>query len=204
MTHIKIALLAVAVIFLGNCSAQQLTSDTSYAKVRDKYFFIDDDSLAVFRLREAPPGNDSALFNPEYGTLVPLFSFSPDSSKILVVVRHAVDAHSYIIVQVKTKQWKVYGSEPSRVYWSRDSKCVAVHEYYLNEAQKIRVVDFSVSPPLVTVVKDSIQPNDKKKFGKIFWSQTHCGGKKRLLHYEIISQEENGKTDVREKVFRVR
>ncbi len=187
----------LAFVCVWNCCAQELTSDTSYAKVRGKYFFVNNDSLPLFRLLDLPAGNDTALFNPEYGTLVPLFSFSPDSSKILAVVRHAVDAHSYIIVQPKLRKWRAYGSEPLRVYWSRDSKCVAVHEYYLNEAQKIRVIDFSVSPAHVTVVKDSIQPNEEKNYGKIFW-------KRHSLRYEVISPEENGKTDVREKVFRAR
>jgi hypothetical protein len=195
----RAAFLLLSTIFAtaAICGAQELTSDTSYVKVREKSFFASNDSLPIFCLREVPPGNDSAVFNPEYGTLVPLFSFSPDSSKILIVVRHAVDAHSYIIVQMKTKQWNVYGNEPSRVYWSRDSKCVAVHEYYLNEAQKIRVIDFSVSPPRVTVAKDSIQPDNEKRFEKIFW-------RKHSLHYEIVSRGKDGKKTVKWNVLQIK
>lgn len=190
-------LLLLLFVCITSCSAQKLTSDTSYARVHGKYFFVGNDSLPIFHLREIPPDNDSATFNPEYGTLVPLFSFSPDSSKILVVVRHAVDAHSYIIVQPRTKKWKVFGNEPSRVYWSPDSKRVAVQEQYQNDAQKIRVIDFSVSPTFVTVVRDSIQPDEKKNYGKIFW-------KRRSLHYEIISKEKDGEKMIKWKVLPVK
>jgi hypothetical protein len=197
---------SILILILCICTtswAQEFTSDTSYVRVREKDVYIGKSIKSAVHLFKTPLDMEIAA-NPRYGTFIPRLSVSPDSTKAVVVILHPIDAHSYAVINTITDEWSILTGEAYRVYWSKNSKRIAIYEWYPSNLQKIRIVDISVSPlEVITAdeLTESKYPSDslQVRFDAVVWNKNGDS-----LSYSIIKKNFHGHQEIIKKKFPVK
>jgi hypothetical protein len=132
-----------------------------------------------------------------------MLSLSADSSKAVVVIRCAVDAHAYTVIDIATGTWEILQGEASRVYWSADSRRLAVYERFLSDLQKIHIIDFSQNPFTIYTGSDIIKPTDQEGKKRIEMRDFRWNAQGIMLRYVIATTDSLGKTTSVPKHFRL-
>jgi hypothetical protein len=194
--------LCLLILLSAAAAAQQFSSDTSYMKPRGRLLYIGSNPKPLIRLFD-PQYNLEATTNPRFGQFMPMISLSADSSKAVVVIRCAVDAHAYTVIDIATGTWEILQGEASRVYWSADSRRLAVYERFLNDLQKIHIIDFSQNPFLIYTGSDIIKPSDQEGKKRIEMRGFRWNAQGIVLRYVIATTDSLGKTTSVPKHFRL-
>jgi hypothetical protein len=181
-------------------SAQRFSHDTSWVKPRGQQLFIGNSKKPLVRLYD-PQFNVEDKMDPHYGTFLPQLSVSADSSKAVILIRHAKDSHAYAAIDVTAGNWQILGGEASAVYWSPDYSRAAIYEHYLSELQKIRVIDFA-APITPYTVPDVIKPsamegNRTVLFKNIRWRSNAA------VEYAIVTTDSAGVSTQTVRVYEV-
>jgi len=183
-------------------AGQDLSADTSFARPREKELYVGSDTIPVLRLFDAPFDAVRSM-DPMYGTFLPLFSFSPDSTHLLAAIGYGNQQQAYVLLSPLRQEWYVYPSFPFRAYWSTDSKRVAVHERFPSGLQKIRIVDIAGGAPIPVLLPDVIPPRDSsnaetKTFDDIRWNDDGS-----TLFYTIATYHGGTRIEAARKEHRV-
>ena len=192
--------LCLIILLYAASIAQQFSLDTSYVKPRGRLLYVGSNPRPLIRLFD-PQYDLEAALNPRFGQFMPLLSLSADSSKAVVIIRHAADAHSYAVVDIASGNWEILQGEASRVYWSGDSRRLAVYERFLSDLQKIRVIDFSQNPFPVYTGSDIIKPSDQEGKKRIEMKDFRWDAQGVVLQYVIATTDSLGKTTNLPKQF---
>lgn len=194
--------LYLLILLSAAAAAQQFSSDTSYMKPRGRLLYIRSNPKPLIRLFD-PQYDLEAALNPRFGQFMPLLSLSADSSKAVVMIRHAADAHSYAVVDIASGNWEILQGEASRVYWSADSRRLAVYERFLSDLQKIHIIDFSQNPFPIYTGSDIIKPSDQEGKKRIEMRDFRWDAQGVVLQYVIATTDSLGKTTSVPKQFRL-
>jgi hypothetical protein len=188
-------------IFLcATAAAQQFSSDTSFVKPRGRFLYVGSNPKPLIRLFD-PQHNLEVPTNPRFGQFVPMLSLSADSSKAVVMIRRAGDSHAYTVIDIATGNWKILPGEAARVYWSADSRRLAIYERFLSDLQKIRIIDFSQNPFLIYTGSDIIKPSDQEGKKCIEMKDFCWDAQGVVLQYVIATTDSIGNTKKVAKQF---
>ena len=194
--------LCLLILLSAAAAAQQFSSDTSYIKPRGRLLYIGSNPKPLIRLFD-PQFDLEAATNPHFGQFMPMLSLSADSSKAVVVIRLAVDAHAYVVIDIATGTWEILQGEASRVYWSADSRRLAVYERFLSDLQKIRIIDFSQNSFPIYTGLDIIEPADQEGKKRIEMRGFRWDAQGVVLQYVIATTDSLGETTSVPKQFRL-
>jgi hypothetical protein len=89
------------------------------------------------------------------------------------------------------------------VYWSADSRRLAVYERFLNDLQKIHIIDFSQNPFPIYTGSDIIKPSDQEGKKRIEMRDFRWNAQGIMLWYVIATTDSLGKTTSVLKHFRL-